>query len=68
MLYLYGEASPILKLAMDHAVQEDPVFRKELRLLKRTCRQLEQLKKKAASPRASSVDAVLQYARKKSSR
>ncbi|OIR12671.1 hypothetical protein GALL_57380 [mine drainage metagenome] len=67
MLYLYGEASPILKLAIDKALKDDADLRKEINMLKRTKKQLDQLKSKGVSPSQKSIDAILKYAAKKKS-
>jgi len=63
VLYLYGEASPILKLAIDKALKEDTELYKEIKVLKRTQKQLEELKKKKTTPGQRSVDAILKYAK-----
>lgn len=65
MLYLYGEASPILKLAIDKALKDDPELRKEINMLKRTKKQLDELKDKNLSPSQKSIDAILKYAGRK---
>jgi anti-sigma factor RsiW len=65
MLYLYGEASPLLKLAVDMALNEDPELRKEINMLKRTKKQLDLLKNNNASPSLKSINAILKYADKK---
>ena len=65
MLYLYGEASPILKLAIDNALKDDSELQKEMNMLKRTKKQMDELKKKTVSPSQKSVDAILNYANKK---
>ncbi len=67
MLYLYGEASPILKLAIDNAMKDDASLQKEINMLKRTKKQLDQLKNKDVSPSKKSIDAILKYAAKKKS-
>jgi UDP-N-acetylmuramoylalanine-D-glutamate ligase len=63
MLYLYGEASPILKAAIDNAVKEDADFKKELLILKRSKKQLEELKGNLLSPSPKSIMATLKYAK-----
>ncbi|MBN8837298.1 MAG: hypothetical protein J0I09_08575 [Sphingobacteriia bacterium] len=63
MLYLYGEASPILKLAIDKALKEDIDLKKEVNMLKRSKKQLEELKGKTLSPSQKSIDAILKYAK-----
>ena len=63
MLYLYGDASPILKLAIDKAMKDDIDLQKEIKLLQRTKKQLEELKGKPLSPSQKSIDAILKYAK-----
>jgi hypothetical protein len=63
MLYLYGEASPILKLAIDKAAKEDKVLQKEINMLQRSKKQLENLKKFSDSPSQKSIDAILKHAK-----
>ena len=58
--YLYGECSPLLRLAIEKAMLEDLPLQKEVKVLQRTIKQLSKLKKQ--SPSDSSVDAVLKYA------
>ena len=65
MLYLYGEASPILKLAIDNALKDDSELQKEMSMLKRAKKQMDELKNKGISPSQTSIDAVLKYAVKK---
>ena len=61
MQYLYGEASPILKLAIDNAIKEDIDVQRELKTLQRTIKQLDKLEKQ--SPSQKSIDAILKYAK-----
>lgn len=61
MQYLYGEASPILKLAIDNAIKEDVDVQRELKTLQRTIKQLDKLEKQ--SPSQQSIDAILKYAK-----
>ena len=63
MLYLYGEASPILKLAIDKAMKEDKELQKEIAVLQRSRKQLEDLKKMGTSPSQKTIDAILKYAK-----
>ena len=65
MLYLYGEASPLLKLAIDMALNEDPKLLKEVNMLKRTKKHLEVLKNSNVSPSVKSIEAILKYASKR---
>lgn len=59
--YLYGEASKQVRIAIEEALHEDWELQEELKLLKRTIKQLNNLKLK--SPRVSSVNAILNYAK-----
>ena len=63
MLYLYGEASPILKLAIDKAMKEDKELQREIAVLQRSKKQLEDLKKINESPSQKTIDAILKYAK-----
>jgi hypothetical protein len=61
MQYLYGEASPILTLAIDTAMKDDVDLQKEIQMLQRTIKQLNKLEKQ--SPSQKSIDAILSYAK-----
>lgn len=61
MQYLYGEASKQVSNAIEEALQADWELQEELKLLKRTVKQLSNLQLK--SPRVSSVNAILNYAK-----
>ena len=61
MQYLYKEASPILKLAIDNAMKEDLELQRELKTLQRTIKQLDKLEQQ--KPSQKSIDAILKYAR-----
>lgn len=63
MQFLYGEASPILKMAIDKAIICDVELQKEIRLLKRTQKQIEELKKKQLNPSKKVIDAIMEYAK-----
>jgi ElaB/YqjD/DUF883 family membrane-anchored ribosome-binding protein len=63
MQFLYEEASPILKMAIDKALQTDAELQKEIRLLKRTQKQLDDLKKKPLNPSKKVIDAIMEYAK-----
>lgn len=63
MQYVYGEASAILKLAIDKALLTNEDLAKEVRKLKRTQKQLETLKHKSVSPSLKTVEAILEYAK-----
>jgi len=58
--YLYGECSPILKLAIEKAMLDDSILQKELKGLQRTIKQLSKLKKE--SPSNSTIEAIMKYA------
>lgn len=58
--YLYGECSPLLKLAIEKAMLEDLVLQKEIKTLQRTIKQLSKLKKQ--SPSSTSIEAIMKYA------
>jgi hypothetical protein len=63
MQFLYGEASPILKMAIDKALLSDVELQKEVKLLKRTQKQIEDLKKKQLTPSKKVIDAILNYSK-----
>jgi len=58
--YLYGDCSPILKLAIEKAMLDDLLLQKEVKTLQRTIKQLSKLKKQ--SPSISTIDEILKYA------
>ena len=64
MLYLYGEASPILTLAIDKALKDDAELANEIKVLKRMKKQMEDLKKQNNTPSDTTIDAILKYAKK----
>ena len=66
MQFLYGEASPILQRAIDRALQSDTELQKEIKLLRRTQKQLDELKKKPLSPSKKVIDAIMEYAKQTS--
>ena len=66
MQFLYGEASPILQMAIDKALQSDAELQKEIKLLRRTQKQLDELKKKPLSPSKKVIDAIMEYAKQTS--
>ncbi len=66
MQFLYGEASPILKMAIDKALLSDNELQKEIKLLKRTQKQLDDLKKKPLNPSKKVIDAIMEYAKQTS--
>jgi len=58
--YLYGDCSPILKLAIEKAMLDDSLLQKEVKTLQRTIKQLSKLKKQ--SPSNVAIDNILKYA------
>ncbi len=63
MQFLYDEASPILKMAINKALLNDKELLKEINSLKRTKKQLDQLKEKPLSPSKKTIDTILEYAK-----
>ncbi len=63
MQFLYGEASPILKMAIDKAMTSDAELQKEIKLLRRTQKQLDSLKQKPLNPSKKVIDAIMEYAK-----
>ncbi len=66
MQFLYGEASPILKMAIDKALQTDEALQVEVKQLKKTQKQLNDLKKKPIAPSKKTIDAIMEYAKQTS--
>lgn len=64
MLFLYGEASPILKMAIETALKTDEALQKEIKQLKKTQKELDNLKKTNLAPSQKSIDAIMAYAKK----
>lgn len=64
--YLYGEASPILKMAIDKALLTDEELSKELKKLKKAAKAADELKNKSMSPSKETIDAIMEYAKKTS--
>jgi len=65
MLYVYQQASPILKLAIDSVIKEDAMLAQEIKSLKQTRKELERAQKEATvSPSKESVNKIIQYAKK----
>jgi anti-sigma factor RsiW len=64
MQYLYGEASPILKLAIDKALKENTALQKEIKSLQKTKKALDKLSHFSQSPGTSSIDAIMQHAKR----
>jgi ElaB/YqjD/DUF883 family membrane-anchored ribosome-binding protein len=63
MQFLYDEASPILKMAIDKAMISDVELQKEIKLLRRTQKQLDELKQKPLNPSKKVIDAIMEYAK-----
>ena len=63
MQFLYDEASPILKMAIDRAMLSDAELQKEIKLLRRTQKQLNELKQKPLNPSKKVIDAIMEYAK-----
>ncbi len=63
MLYLFNEASPILRLAVNNALKEDYELKKEMEMLKRSKKQLENLEKIQLSPSRETISTILKYAK-----
>lgn len=58
--YLYGECSPILKLAIETSMKENIALDHEVKTLQRTIAQLDKLQ--LQSPSKDLVDKIMQYA------
>jgi hypothetical protein len=61
MQFLYGETSKEVSIAIEEALLLDWELQEEIKMLKRTVKQLSSLNLK--SPRTSSVNAILNYAK-----
>lgn len=62
ILYLYKECSPAIQKAVDEALEEGDIeLTEKLSILKRSIRQLDQLKLK--SPSRLSLNAIMQHAK-----
>ena len=61
ILYLYKEGTPALQTAIEQAVIEDLDLQSQLKILKRTLKQLDKLK--LVSPSKSSIKIILEYAK-----
>ena len=68
MLYLFEEASPILKQSIDLSVKDDFELQREINMLKRSKNQLEKLGKIPVSPSEKIINTILQYAKDSSNR
>jgi hypothetical protein len=63
MQFLYHESSPILKMAIDKALNSDTELQKEIKLLRRTQKQIDDLKKKSLTPSKRVIDTIMEYAK-----
>lgn len=63
IMYVYQDCTPELTKAIDTAILEDAELKKQVALLQRSKDQLDKLKLK--SPSKKSIEAILDYARKK---
>ena len=61
MQYLYKETSTELTLAIESALQNDWELQDEMKMLERTIKQLDAFKLR--SPRQSTINAILSYAK-----
>ena len=59
--YLFGECSPIIKLAIETRMKEDAELEMEIKTLQRTIAQVKKLD--LDSPRDIVIENILQYAR-----
>lgn len=62
--YLYGEASPILKMAIDKALLTDEDLEKELKSLKKVIKTTDVLKGQSVEPSKKTLDSIMDYAKK----
>lgn len=68
MLYLFEEASPILRQSIDQTLKEDFELQREINMLKRSKKQLEKLGKIQVSPSEETINTILQYAKDSSNK
>ncbi len=65
MLYVYQQASPILKMAIDRVIKEDTLVAEEIKLLKQSKKELDKASKDGLmSPSSLSLNKIMQYAKK----
>ena len=65
MLYVYQQASPILKMAIDRVIKEDALVAEEIKLLKQSKKELDKASKDGLmSPSSLSLNKIMQYAKK----
>ena len=63
MLYVYQQASPILKMAIDRVIKEDSSVAEDVKYLKVSKKELDKVEKEGLlSPSDKSVNRILQYA------
>jgi len=63
MLYVYQQASPILKMAIDRVIKEDSSVAEDVKYLKLSKKELDKVEKEGLlSPSDKSVNRILQYA------
>jgi len=63
MLYVYQQASPILKMAIDRVIKEDSSVAEDVKYLKLSKKELDKVEKEGLlSPSDKSVNKILQYA------
>lgn len=61
--YVYGEASPILKLAIEKELANNAELKKEINKLKKTKKELDSLKSKKLVPKQKTINAIMGYAK-----
>ncbi|MBY0348943.1 MAG: hypothetical protein K2W79_11845 [Hydrotalea flava] len=64
LLYLYQETDKNLTKEIEAALEEDIHLQERLKVLQRSIKQLERLKKQSKHPREESVNSILAYAKK----
>ncbi len=65
MLYVYQQASPILKMAIDRVIKEDSQIAEEVKLLRQSRKELDKAGKDGLmSPSSLSLNKIMQYAKK----
>ena len=63
MLYVYQQASPILKMAIDRVIKEDSSVAEDVKYLTVSKKELDKVEKEGLlSPSDKSVNRILQYA------
>ncbi|WP_298300714.1 hypothetical protein [Hydrotalea sp.] len=64
LLYLYQETDTQLTQEIEAVLEDDIHLQERLKVLQRSIKQLERLKKQAKHPREESVNSILAYAKK----